>query len=79
MQHLPFRLRGHDELDDHDHVGDKEAEHATDEETDSSETSEFDLALKCDVLGDIEGQGGEMGTLGLTENVAMILSPAENA
>ena len=32
-----------------------------------------------DVLWDVEGQGGEMRNLGLTEDAAMILSSTENA
>ena len=41
--------------------------------------SQFDFALMHDVLWDMEGQGGEMRTLGLTEDATILLSSTENA
>ena len=47
-QHPSLRPRGYDELDDHDYDGDEDAyedsEHATDDEVDGSEHTEFELA-----------------------------------
>ena len=86
----PLRRWDHDELDDDEHADEnddaddnehaavEDKEHAADEEGDECEPAEHDLAAIYDVLWDMEGQGGEMKNLGLTEDAAMLLSSTEN-
>ena len=81
----PLKVRADDEDDEDDNHEEnavdataEDDEHATNVKTDSSNHVEFDLDLMCNMVCDMEGQGGGMNTVGLTDDESKLLSSTGN-